>query len=358
MQHHKLKTAHYKHNHQQAILIIIMPKVGRVRSKEGLSSMSTTEDVHVASTSTSGVSGEALSPIGTDSETPPVVCTTTQALEQAYTAPQWLLQEKQTPKSFSVPLPSAPKSTLLAVKRYIKKNTPVGESKAVRKARKQTAAAMDKWRRVQQDHKTQKQRLKFHKERLSSLTVEQEESMSNLRKDHEGQVETALGVLKATLQAAHDKRVKEDEDRLVEQIKQEFEKELAAKREAELKEKKQEEEKKGKEEEEEEEGEEKEEGEEPDDEEGALAAKRKREAIEAKEPQEQPVAKKSKKSDLIQAKVDDCQTRLDKHHEQKSEMVWLLKQVIKADAKRKAELVKLKAAQAAKDKAAGLKSGD
>ena len=61
---------------------------------------------------------------------------------------------------------------------------------------------------------------------------------------------------------------------------------------------------------------------------------------------EEPESKKQKlekgklKSEEIQEQLDEVPKKLDKLTEAKSEMVWLLKQVIKADTKRKMEVMK------------------
>ena len=51
------------------------------------------------------------------------------------------------------------------------------------------------------------------------------------------------------------------------------------------------------------------------------------------------------KSQAVETKIKDLKVKLEKLAHQKTEMVWLLKQVIKADTKRKMQLMKQKKLQ-------------
>jgi len=72
-------------------------------------------------------------------------------------------------------------------------------------------------------------------------------------------------------------------------------------------------------------------------EEAAKEAKDKQEASDAKATKDGEVQeeKKKLKSELIQEKIDAANAKMESLTEKKSEMVWLMKQVIKAEMKRK-----------------------
>lgn len=248
--------------------------------------------------------------------------------DHSYTAPQWLLQEKQVPKFFSIPIPPVATATFKAVQAFMRKSEGWATSTISRKARKQTSQALEKVRQLQLDQRLQAKKVKNQKEKLSNAIARKEQGMEDMKRMQDEEMKNQMKELEAKIRKEHELKYQAQEEEMKQQIEETFNKEFEAaqqKRKFEEMEKKQQEEKQ----------QETEEGEEPDE----------PDAKKMKLGDDEP--KKELESERIQKKIEDCQTKLDKLQEKKSEMVWLLKQVIKADAKRKAEQLKLKKAAAA-----------
>lgn len=284
-------------------------------------------------------------------------------VDHSYTAPSWLLQEKQTPKFFSVPLPPVSPEMFQAVQRLVgnhlrggdvggngsggggggeeEEEEDGGTLALARQARLQTHQALDKLRQLRQDHKTQSKKVLHHKEKLAHAIARKNQGMEDLRRKNLLELDQSLHQLEQELLSEATAKFEQEQEELKREIERQLEQEYDA--EQTLKKRKQDDaldttidpHKDNTAEtmaaaETDEKSEIMEEGEEPENE----------------EPKPKQVKTEAPKKELvsqqIQKKIESCQAKLDSLQEKKSEMVWLLKQVIKADAKRKAEQLKLK----------------
>lgn len=221
-----------------------------------------------------------------------------------YTAPQWLLLEKQTAKFFSLPIPPVPTATFQAVEAFM------GGPKPTSRKNSTLVLLEQKVRQLQQEQKAQRQKTKAFREKLATTLATKEQGIADIRKVREDEIQDALHELERTMRTQHDKQYEEQHEQLQQQVMKDFEQDLERQR-----------------------------------------AKRQLEAEEEEATYDEQAAraKKSKvdddtkrKSDEIQQQMDDLQTKQEKLTEKKSEMVWLLKQMIKADAKRKMGMMRLK----------------
>lgn len=233
--------------------------------------------------------------------------------DHSYKAPQWLLQENQTPKFFSVPIPPVNPATAQAIQRRC-----APENAAQRKLRKKTNEALETIRQLQHDQKTQAKRIKNQTEKLSNALARKEKGLQQIRREKEQELETKLKKVEEKVRNEQEATFLKQQEAMKQEIQESFEKEFEAEQSA--RKRKLEEERKAEEE--------------------AANDESKKQKIKAEE-------KKELESEKIKIKVDEFQTKLDKLQEKKSEMVWLLKQVIKADAKRKVELLRLQKSEQA-----------
>jgi hypothetical protein len=165
-------------------------------------------------------------------------------------------------------------------------------------------------RQFQQDRQSQRQKTKTHKEKVSEALTAKEEGLEDIRKVRKEEIEEAMQELEQTLRSQHDKQYKDKGDTLEKEVKEKFEKEF---------------------------------------EEQQKARRKAEEEADEEPPPKKPKVEKGKlKSEIIQENLDDLPKKLDKLTEAKSEMVWLLKQVIKADMKRKMAIMKQNKLAAAK----------
>ena len=224
--------------------------------------------------------------------------------------PPWLLAEKQTPKYFSVPITPQviPPATLQAIQEFA--------STQIRPPRlTQSQKVHQQLIRVQQDRLQQTQKIKTLTKKLATTMASAKFQLEQMRQTRQMEIDEAMQALEDNLKSVYEQKLKEQTQTLEQQIAETFHVEFA------------EQEKKRKHEEKEE---------------------------------EKPPAKKLKllpekekaplKSENIQKQLEELPKKLDQLQEAKSEMVWLLKQVIKAEMKRKMAVMKRKklAAAAAK----------
>jgi hypothetical protein len=227
-----------------------------------------------------------------------------------YTPPVGLFgNEKLASKFFSVPIPPVPTSVQSAVQSYL---THHGHAPVKPRKSKKSAKQLAQLKQLQHESKGLKQKCKLQKIRLDQTLQAKEQGFEDIRKIRVEEIEEAMVTVEQTLRAQHDKNSQEQQEKLKEKVKEEFEQEFDNK----------------------------------------MEQKRKDRQEKRKQAEEQPAAKKSKtdeqapkKSELLEQKEKDIQANLDRLTETKSEMVWLLKQVIKAETKRKMiEVMRRKAA--------------
>ena len=231
--------------------------------------------------------------------------------DHTYTAPQWLLlHEKQTPRFFSVPIPPVDATTLQAVQQVW-----APESVRERKLREEAHRALETIRQLQNDQKTQAKRIKHQTEKLSNAMTRKEIALEEIRSEKEKELQLALKEMEKRVREEQEVKFKRLEENMKKEIQEKYEKDFEADQTA----------RKRKMEEE---------------------SMEKAASLDENKERVEPELKKELESDRIKVKVDELQATLDKLQEKKSEMVWLLKEVIKADTKRKLELLKLKEAAA------------
>ena len=228
---------------------------------------------------------------------------------QRSTAPTWLLQEKQTQKFYSVPIPVVPDALKNVIEEHLIQTGAVDSN-----SDKQSTKMLHHMRQLQQDLQSQRQKVKVQEAKVETAIAAKDQKLSNLRRDKEGELEKVLKEVERKIRKKQDKRSKEAEEKIRQQIIEKFEKEY--KEEQTLKRKRKEEE------EEENKGEKATEGE-----------------------GEESEAKKQKvettlRSDSIQEKIDEKKARVEELTNMKTEMIWLMKQVIKAETKQKLKLKK------------------
>lgn len=226
----------------------------------------------------------------------------------SYTPPAGLLRnEKLAPKLFSVPIRPVPPSVLSAVQSHLTQHAPVKPRKS-----KKSVKQLAQLKQLQHESKGLKQKCKLQKIKLDQTLQAKEQGLGDIRQLREEEIEKAMVKVEQTLRAQHDKNSQEQEDKLKEKVKEVFEQDFDRK----------------------------------------MEQKRKERQEKRKEAEEQRAAKKPKtdeegpkKSELLEQKGKDLQADMDRFTETKSEMVWLLKQVIKAETKRKmVETMRRKAA--------------
>lgn len=224
----------------------------------------------------------------------------------SYTAPQWLLQGgKQAPKFFSVPIPAVPPAMLKAVQAQVVKGTPN------KKSTKQSVKFSQQLQQLQQDQQSQSEKVDALKKKLAASRAAKEQGLADIRSVREEEIEDAMKEIEKRMRAQHEKKCKEQDENLRKEVAEKIEKEFE---EQQKKKKLEEEETKSEEED--------------------------VKSTEEPESKKQKLEKGKLKSEEIQEQLDEVPKKLDKLTEAKSEMVWLLKQVIKADTKRKMEVMK------------------
>jgi hypothetical protein len=221
------------------------------------------------------------------------------------------LHEKQSPKFFSVPIPPVDLATIQAVQQQW-----APESRVQRKLREQANQVLETIRQLQHDQKTQGKRIKIHSDKLAKVLVRKEMALEEIRLEKEQELESSRKDVENRVRKQEEEKFKKQQDDMKQEIQDNFEKDFEAKQAA--RKRKMEEESTDKE-------------------------------VEDRRQKLEPESNKTLESERIKVKVDELQANLDQLQEKKSEMVWLLKQVIKADAKRKVELLKQKKAAASSE---------
>ena len=257
----------------------------------------------------------------------------------SYTLPQWLVPEKykdkqssqnaSATKRFSIPLPEVPTKTRQAIRSYLVKHHP--QPKA---GTKDSARMLLQLKVSRQEEKQAASKVKAAKDKLAQALLAKSEKLKEIRKAQEVITQKAMEELEQAMRADQVKGDLKIEDQIKENCKLEYEKkfeeEIIHKRKREQEE------------------DEKEEAEVE-----AAAAIRSKKAKEEKEAASSDGGGIKGKNRISSSKVkafeqkqEDLQGKMDKLSEKKSEMIWLLKQVIKKEALQKLKNMKKKKAEA------------
>ncbi|CAJ1935109.1 unnamed protein product [Cylindrotheca closterium] len=230
-----------------------------------------------------------------------------------YVAPQWLL-DKTTAKFFSVPIPGVPPEVQDALEHTLLDGGDLKQKRQARKSHK-LFAQIKHWKGQLQ---LQRHEVEQQKEMLARAISTRDTKLAAIRKQKMAEIDQKLQKMEDKLSQEKDEKMKQVEEETRKKIVEEFE--VAFEKQEEDRKRKRKEEEEAKEEAAKEEKDEKdkkeassEEGAEPD-------AKR---------------AKKKLESEIIQEKIDAANAKMESLTEKKSEMIWLMKQVIKAEMKQK-----------------------
>ena len=253
----------------------------------------------------------------------------------SYTLPQWLVPDKykdkqssqnaSATKRFSVPLPEVPTKTRQAIRSYLVKHHP--QPKA---GTKDSARMLQQLKVSRQEEKQAASKVKAAKDKLAQALLAKSEKLKEIRKAQEVITQKAMEELEQAMRADQVKGDLKIEEQIKESCKLEYEKkfeeEMTHKRKREQ-----------------------EEDEKDEAEVEAAAAIRSKKAKEDKEAASSDGGGIKGKNKISSSKVkafeqkqEDLQGKMDKLSEKKSEMIWLLKQVIKQEALQKLKKMKKK----------------
>mmetsp|Transcript_30666 Transcript_30666/g.50997 ORF Transcript_30666/g.50997 Transcript_30666/m.50997 type:complete len:301 (-) Transcript_30666:24-926(-) len=260
------------------------------------------------------------------STAPGTSSTTAPSTPQSYAIPQWLVPEKKSAKYFSLKLPPVPTDTEKAIRSYLQKQ--YSQNPGV----KESTRMIHQITQLQQEEKEAASSVKMAKERLAQAVAAKTEGIEEIRKTKEVETKKALEDLERTMRKEQEKEYQKVEEKIKEQVLMEYEQKFEEAKE-----------KKRKREQEEEEERQQEETE--------NRAKRQKLSHPEKEDSGEGNDKKdqgSSKTQELEKKRQDLQEKMEKLSEKKSEMFWLLKQVIMQETKQKMERMKQKKLEATK----------
>ena len=251
----------------------------------------------------------------------------------SYTLPQWLVPERYKDKQssqnvtqtriFSVPLLEVDAKTRQAVRAYLAKHHLQQKSGMKESERK--------LRELKLEEKQAASKAKAAKDRLAQALFDKSEKLKEIRKTHEVETSKAMEELEAKMREQQHKEDAKMKERIKEECRLEYEKkydeEMVHKRKREQEE---------------------------DEKEAASAAKKAREdkegtAAEGKNSSPGDVADGknvvdscgSMKVEALEKKQDDLKEKMEKLSEKKTELFWLLKQVIKQESLQKMKMKKI-----------------
>lgn len=230
-----------------------------------------------------------------------------------YVAPQWLL-EKTTAKFFSVPIPVASQEFQDTLEQRLLDNGDLMHRRHARKSHKLFAQI----KHLQDQLQLQKAEVEQQKEMLSKANSTKDTKLAAMRKQKKGEIEQKLQKLEGKLRQGREEKMKEAEEATRKEIVQEFD--VAFEKEEEARKRKRMEEEIAR------------------TDEAPKSPKDKTEepAEEGEEPHaKRTEGKKKLKSELIQENIDAANAKAESLTEMKREMIWLMKQVIKAEMKQK-----------------------
>lgn len=257
----------------------------------------------------------------------------------SYALPQWLVPERYKDKQssqnnsttktriFSVPLPEVSVETMKAVKEYLMKHNPP-----------QKAGMKDserKLKELKQEEKQASSKAKAAKDNLAQALFARSEKLKEIRKAHELETSKAMEDLETTIREEMKKEDIEIEQKIKEECRleyeQKFEEEMVHKRKREQEEDEKEQAevasavKKAKEEKE-----------------GNATVASDADGKDAGQKGKVDSTSSTSKVEALENKQADTKEKIEKLSEKKSEMIWLLKQVIKQEALQKMKMKKLK----------------
>ena len=227
---------------------------------------------------------------------------------------------KPAVKYFSVPVPLPDTQVADAIRESV-----LGIS-GKRKLSK-TAKPFERLQKVTKELETKKQKCEHQRQKVEVAREAKEKGLNELKETKEKEVRASLESLEQTIISEHEAQVAEKQEQLKEEIKTQFDAEFEKQLEVKQKERDAQERKL--------------------DEEEKAAAEGTNDETKADGDEDEGI-KPAKRSELKEKEIEIIQGQIDKLTETKSEMVWLLKQVIKAETQRKIkEAMKAKAAAAA-----------
>ena len=253
----------------------------------------------------------------------------------SYTLPQWLAPERYKDKQssqnttqtriFSVPLLRTDTKTRQAVRAYLAKHHLQPKSGIKDSERK--------LRELKFEEKQATAKAKVAKDKLAQALFARSEKLKEIRKAHEAETTKAVEELEAKMREEQNKEDMKIKERIEEECKLEYEKkfeeEMIQKRKREQEE---------------------------DEKEAASAAKKAREEKEGKETETRSSTgdvvdgknatdggSTMSKVEALEKKQDDLKEKMEKLSEKKSELFWLLKQVIKQESLQKIKKLEKKA---------------
>ncbi|KAL3926641.1 MAG: hypothetical protein SGBAC_013393 [Bacillariaceae sp.] len=231
-----------------------------------------------------------------------------------YVAPQWLL-EKTTAKFFSVPIPGVSKQFQDALEQRLLENGDLMHRRHARKSHKLFAQI----KHLQDQLHFQKAEVEQQKEMLAKANSTKDTKLAAMRKQKKGEIEQKLQKLEGKLRQGREDKIKEAEEATRKEIVQEFD--VAFEKEEEARKRKRKEEDIAR----------------TDEAPNSPKDTAEEPAEEGKEPDVTRAAegKKKLKSELIQEHIDAANAKTESLTEMKREMIWLMKQVIKAEMKQK-----------------------
>lgn len=227
----------------------------------------------------------------------------------SYIAPQWLL-EKQTQKYFSVPIPATPEQPKVAIEQQLVRDG------ALRRTRKQSSKMVHQLRQLQHDLQSHRQKTKLQRDKLAASICAKEEKLKEIQRARELEIEKRLASLEQKLLKQQEQRNIEAEEEVRAKIAEDFDRDF----------------------EEEQKQRRKRIFEEPLTESKGQLLEHSAHNVKRKKAEGIDL-----KSELIQKEIEEARSKTEKLTEMKSEMVWLLKQVIKAEMKQKMGLKKMEA---------------
>lgn len=254
----------------------------------------------------------------------------------SYTLPQWLVPERYKDKQssqnttqtrvFSVPLPQVSIQTKQSIRTYLMKTNPPQRA-GVRESER-------KLKQLKEEEKQASSEAKAARDKLAQALLAKSEKIKKIRKEHELKTTRAIEELETKIRHKWQK----EDIKLKEEIKEECKLEYEKKFEDEMVYKR------------------KREQEEDEKEESYFAAKKargdKEETATATDKngvvEGETNAPTCSKVEALEKKQANLKEKMEKLSEKKSEMIWLLKQVIKQEALKKMKMKKLKKATDAK----------
>jgi hypothetical protein len=232
----------------------------------------------------------------------------------SYTIPHWLIPEKQTVKFFSLPLPPISKQTEKAIRSRLKKQYSQAKYK-------ESTKMINHISQLQHDEKQANQKVKAAKEKLASALNARTEGVAELRKSSEQETKTALENLEKSMRKDQEREYRQIKDKIKALVQAEYDQKFKEERDRKRKR---------------EEVTDQTHGEEED-----LNKCQKLDHPETKEDWDEG-STADDKTDALKKKRKELQEKMEKLSERKSEMFWLLKQVIMQESKQKTALMKQK----------------